>query len=422
MTDIVIVGGGIVGLAVARSLIEAYPDLTLKILEKESTWGAHQTGHNSGVIHSGIYYKPGSLKARLARAGNERMIRFCRQHGIAHEVCGKVIVATDKEELPALDRLEERAAANGITAHRLSSTELHAREPHSEGIAALYVPSTGIVDYAEVTQKLADLLGADGVELHLNTRLETIERSQGEIRLGTANGVFSTRFLINCAGLHSDRVAQMDGQTNVNPVLPFRGDYFHLRPERNHLVRHLIYPVPDSRFPFLGVHLTRSIHGGVHVGPNAVLSLAREGYEKTAFNFSETTEMLRSNGFWNYAKRHWRHGLAEASTAFNLGAFTNRLQRLVPEIQAEDLVPAKSGVRAQAVTPEGSMVEDFQVVVGRDSLHVCNAASPAATAALELGRYIAQQATRAAGFPAVPDANTGWQETAENYCEGICEI
>ncbi|HAM71860.1 MAG TPA: L-2-hydroxyglutarate oxidase, partial [Verrucomicrobiales bacterium] len=322
MTDIVIVGGGIVGLAVAKSLTEAYPHLTLKVLEKEPVWGAHQTGRNTGVVHSGIYYQPGSLKARLARAGNDRMLRFCREHGIPNNTCGKVIVASEESELPALGRLLERARANGIAARRLTPEELHEREPYAQGVAALLVPSTAVTDYSLVADRLAGLLSAAGVELHLNTRLESIDRANGEIRLGTAQGVYATRFLINCAGLHSDRVAEWDGSSPVDRVLPFRGDYFQLRASRAHLVRHLVYPVPDPRSPFLGVHLTRTVHGTVHVGPNAVLSLAREGYGKAAFNFSEAAEMLRSNGFWGYARRNWRHGIAEASTGFNLSAFT----------------------------------------------------------------------------------------------------
>ena len=422
MTDVVIVGGGIVGLAVGYALNEAYPDLALKIIEKEPTWGGHQTSHNSGVIHSGIYYAPGSLKSRLARLGNERMVRFCEQQGISHDVCGKVIVATDAEELLALDRLMERAKANGVVAHRLNRQELREREPHVEGLGALHVPSTGIVDYGEVASKLASLLALRGAELHLETKLETIERSPGEIRLGTSKGSFSTRFIINCAGLHHDRVADWDGAEGVNRVMPFRGDYFHLRADRTHLIRHLVYPVPDSRFPFLGVHLTRSIHGGVHVGPNAVLSFAREGYKKTAFNFSETSEMLRSDGFWGYARRNWKHGVNEAATGFNVRAFARRLQRLVPEIRPDDLVPSESGVRAQSITPEGHLADDFQIVTGRNSLHVCNAASPAATASLELGRYIAQKARQTEGFPVLTANVDPWLEPSQNYCEGLCEI
>ena len=422
MTDIVVVGGGIVGLSVARALIELNPDLTVKVLEKEPSWGAHQTGHNSGVIHSGIYYKPGSLKARLAKAGNVSMVRFCQEENIPHEVCGKVIVAADDSELPALDKLMERATANGVPAQRLSGAELREREPHARGVAAIHVPSTGIVDYGQVAEALAQGVAKRGVELHLQTRLESIERSAGEIRLGTSAGTYATRFLVNCAGLHSDRVADWDGAQTQSRVLPIRGDYFQLKPERAHLVRHLIYPVPDARFPFLGVHLTRSIHGDVHVGPNAVLSLAREGYSRTVFNFSDAGEMMRSKNFWEYARRNWRHSLSEARTGFSLKAFARKVQRLIPDVRPEDLLPASSGVRAQSVSSEGELMEDFQVVIGRDSLHVCNAASPAATSAIELGRYIAQQAKQAVGFPSAGPDWEGPPENFDQYQSGLCEI
>lgn len=422
MTDVIIVGGGIVGLSAAAALAEAQPGLSIKLLEKESTWGSHQTRRNSGVIHSGIYYRPGSLKAKLARAGNKRMIQFCRDQGIAHEVCGKVIVATDQDEIPSLDRLEERAKANGVTVERLTADQLRKREPHARGVAALLVPDAGIVDYQEVANELARVAAHRGVELHLETRLESIERSQNEIRLGAGTCSFSTRFLINCAGLHSDSVAEWDDASIEDRVLPFRGDYFSLKTERSHLVRHLIYPVPDPRFPFLGVHLTRSIHGGVHVGPNAVLAMSREGYGRGAFNFSDARKMVSSEGFWNYARKNWRHGLSEAGTAINKKAFARRLQRLVPEIKADDLVVSESGVRAQAVNPRGELLDDFKIVVGRDSLHVCNAASPAATASLELGRYVAEQAVAAAGFPATSRPVEGWTEPMDSFCSGLCEI
>lgn len=422
MADIVIVGGGIVGLAVAKALIDAHPRLSIQVLEKEDSWATHQTTRNSGVVHSGIYYSPGSLKARLARAGNARMIDFCRDRGIRHEVCGKVVVATSADELPALERLAQRAAANQVAVERLDAPALAEREPHVRGVSALLVPTTAITDFGDVARELAAMVSAQGVELHLSTRLESIERSHGEIRLGTSQHQISTRFLINCAGLQSDHVAELDGANPRNRVLPFRGDYFELRPERAHLVRHLVYPVPDPRFPFLGVHLTRSIHGHVHVGPNAVLSLAREGYQRTAINFSDTRRMLQSSGFWGYAARHWKHGLSEAATAFNVKAFARRLQALVPEIRPEDLIPCDSGIRAQSVTPRGDLVEDFQIVAGKDSLHVCNAASPAATASLEMGHYIARLAAEAQGFPSTSATAPGWTEPEDEYCGGLCEI
>lgn len=422
MTDIVVVGGGIVGLSVARALKELDPDLAIKVFEKEATWGSHQTTRNSGVIHSGIYYKPGSLKARLAKAGNAALIRFCQEQGIQHEICGKVVVATHEREVPALRRLMERATANGIEAHPMSCAELREREPHVRGVEAIHVPSTGIVDYGDVVATLVRLLTAQGVELHLETKLESIERTSGEIRLGTSQGTFATRFLINCAGLQGDRIAAWDEQEIGSRVLPFRGDYYQLKSERSHLVRHLVYPVPDPRFPFLGVHLTRSIHGDVHVGPNAVISLSREGYQRNSFNFKDAKDLFKSKSFWGFARNHWRDGVSEAYSGFSVRAFARRLQRLVPEIKADDLVAAPSGIRAQSVSPEGELIEDFQLVMGRDSLHVCNAASPAATSCLELGRYIAQQARQAQGFPSSAGPVSPWQEEMDQYQSGLCEI
>lgn len=424
-TDIVVVGGGIVGLAVARSLTEAYPHLTLKVLQRDSDWSLHSTGAACGVIHSGIGYLPGTLKARLACAGNERLVRFCKDHNIRHDICGKVIVATEPEELPVLQALAERAQALKIPIRRLSAAELREREPHTQGLAALLVRSSGIVDYAQVAEKLSSLLAADGVELQMGTRVETIERSQGEIHLGTSRGVLKAAFLINCLNLGGERAASMEASEAPSQRPLCHGDFFRLKPDRSHLVRHLVYPVPDARFPYLGVHLVRSIQGGVDVGPNAVLSFRQPADPKTSFNFSEAKEVIRS-----LAKRsssdaalNARMRGMEPASGFNLTAFTQRLRRLVPDLTADDLVPTAEDVPIGAMNLAGEWMEDLQMVTGRDSIHVCNVDAPSASVSLELGRYIAQQAAQAVAFPGEPRSDESWLvEPQEPYCEGICEI
>jgi L-2-hydroxyglutarate oxidase len=424
MTDIVVVGGGIVGLAVARSLIRSNPQLLIRVLEKETSWSAQVADQGGGIIHSGVGYQPGSLKAKLARVGNERLVRFCQEHSLPHEVCGKVIVATDQDELPALNRLFERGRANGVPVRRMSPEELRQREPHVRGIAALHVPTSGIVDFVAVADKLAELVFQCGVDLRLGTRLESIERSVGEIRLGTDKGVFSTRFLINCAGLFNDRSADPEGEPSGRDN-PGRGDYFQLRSDRNHLVRHLVFPVPDSRAGSGSAHLTRSVHGGVFVGPNfssAASASMGASSEPRAHNFSEAKQILRSEDTAARSGRQARRGLIDTSSWFQLKAFTRRLQRLVPELRSEDIVPSPEGTRTQPIASERDLAEDFQFVSGRNSLHVCLASAPSATLALELGHYVAAQAMRATDFPSSVAPSEGWEESAENYCEGICEL
>ncbi|MGE0880621.1 MAG: L-2-hydroxyglutarate oxidase [Acidimicrobiia bacterium] len=389
--DIAIVGGGILGLATAMALTERYPGVDVIVIEKEDHWAAHQTGHNSGVIHSGIYYKPGSLKAQYCKAGNKALVEFCQEHGIAHDICGKVIVATERDELERMETLYERAVAHGLTVNRLGPNGIADVEPHVTGIAALHLPSTGIIDFKAVTATYARLVQARGGTLRLGTRVtglstagaggdSVIETDKGEIRAG---------FVVNCAGLHSDRVARLGGVDPKAKIVPFRGEYYELTPARRHLVKSLIYPVPDPSFPFLGVHYTRMIDGTVHAGPNAVLALKREGYRKRDFDRHDTVESLTYSGFWKLARKHWADGSKEVARSLSKTLFLRSLQRLIPEVRRGDLVPTHAGVRAQALTPDGALVDDFLIVDGPRSLHVCNAPSPAATSSLEIGRAVA---------------------------------
>jgi L-2-hydroxyglutarate oxidase LhgO len=359
---IAIVGGGIVGLATAYALRDRNP----VVFEKERGVGLHQTGHNSGVIHSGIYYKPGSHKARLCVEGARRMKEFCRAHGIPHEVCGKVIVATAEAEVPRLDELQRRAAANGVEARRIGPEGLREIEPEAAGIAALHVPATGIVDYVAVARRLAGF-----VEVRTGVRVEDVRSLQADL-------------VINCAGLHSDRLAR-----SRTKIVPFRGEYYTLR--RPSLVRGLIYPVPDPAFPFLGVHFTRMVGGGVEAGPNAVLALAREGYSWSDVRVRDLLETLAYSGFRRLARKHWRMGLTEVWRSWSRAAFLRSLQRLVPSVRLDDLEPGGSGVRAQALDPDGAMVDDFRIERRPGQIHVLNAPSPAATASLAIGEYIAAQ-------------------------------
>ncbi|HTV80331.1 MAG TPA: L-2-hydroxyglutarate oxidase [Steroidobacteraceae bacterium] len=390
--DFAIIGGGIVGLATAHALLRSHPHATLVVLEKESGWARHQSGHNSGVIHSGIYYKPGSLKARFCQAGNRSMREFCREHGVAHEICGKVIVATREDELPQLARLEQRGAANGLQVRRIGPAELREIEPHVQGIAALQVPDAGIADYVGVCSTLARLLGEAQCGLYLGHEVTGIVTHAQGVELFACGRQFAARQLINCAGLHSDRVAALGRCDPGVQILPFRGEYYELRPERRHLVRHLVYPVPDPEFPFLGVHFTRMIGGQVEAGPNAVLAWAREGYRRGSVDWTDAREILRFAGFRKLAARYWRNGLEEMWRSVSKRAFLRSLQRLIPEVRLRDLVPAASGIRAQALRPDGTLVEDFHIIREDRCLHVCNAPSPAATASLEIGRYIAASA------------------------------
>jgi (S)-2-hydroxyglutarate dehydrogenase len=389
--DCVVIGGGIVGLSVAWTILERDPNLRVAILEKENAWARHQTGRNSGVIHSGIYYKPGSLKAKLCREGNLRMVRFCQVHGIRHEACGKVIVATTPSEIRLLENLYERGIANGLTLKKLSASEVKELEPHVNCLAGIHVESTGIVDFSSVCRKLADLIEARGGDLRLNAKVEGFRIHGKEIILETSKDTLAARWVVNCAGLHSDRVARLAGAEPGARIVPFRGEYYELKPERRSLVRNLIYPVPDPEFPFLGVHFTRMIDGSVHAGPNAVLSLKREGYHRTSFNLRDFLDTMTYPGFWRLAAKHARSGLEEMHRSFSKRAFVRSLQKLIPEIREEDLVPGEAGVRAQALRPDGGLVEDFLIVHSPSAIHVCNAPSPAATASLEIGRMIAEQ-------------------------------
>jgi L-2-hydroxyglutarate oxidase len=390
MYDFAIVGGGIVGLSTGMSLVQRYPNARIVVLEKESRWAFHQTGNNSGVIHSGIYYKPGSFKAKFCREGSRSMVQFCQKHGIDYEVCGKVIVATKPNELLQLENLYKRGLENGLSVTKISAEEVKEIEPHVHCLAGIQVPTTGIVDYKQVGQKYAELIESQGGELRLNTKVEKIsETDKGQV-LETNNGTFETRFLINCAGLHSDRIAKL-GQVNPQAkIVPFRGEYYELIPEKRYLVKTLIYPVPNPDFPFLGVHFTRMIDGSVHAGPNAVLSMKREGYKKTDFDLRDFAEVMTYPGFWKLAAKHADEGIQEMIRSFSKAAFVRSLQKLIPEVQASDLIPTHAGVRAQALMNDGKLVDDFLIVKGENSVHVCNAPSPAATSSIEIGNAIAQ--------------------------------
>jgi len=401
MTDsrysVIIIGGGVVGLGVALEITRRFPHLRLLLLEKEDRVARHQSGHNSGVIHSGVYYKPGSLKARLCVTGAAAMVEFCREHGIAHDVCGKVIVATHSDELPRLNELRQRGEANGLTGLRMiGPEELREIEPHATGLRALVVPSTGITDYARVCEKYAELISAAGGTVLLSSAAQGIRRMADEIVVETSQGAFSTTALINCAGLFSDRISQMAGDEPGVMIVPFRGEYYDLVPERAALVKALIYPVPDPRFPFLGVHFTRRITGRVDAGPNAVFALAREGYRHTDINLRDLASAATFPGFWRMAGKHWRNALDEWHRSLSKPAFVRALQRLLPEVGEKDLVPGGSGVRAQALKPDGALVDDFQFVPSGKILHVLNVPSPAATASLTIGKTIVD--TAAAGF------------------------
>jgi L-2-hydroxyglutarate oxidase len=394
---VAIIGGGIVGLATAYRLGERFPGAQICVLEKESSVGQHQTGHNSGVLHSGLYYKPGSLRARLAVAGIRQMAEFCRENGIAHEICGKLVVAADGSEVPRLRDLEKRGAANGLEGLRwLDRSEMREIEPHVGGVAALRVPQEGIVDYTAVCDTLAAKLSERGARVVTGARVKRLRRQGAAWIAETTTGEFEADFLINCAGLHCDRVAQLAGERRDMRIVPFRGEYYKLRPERQHLVRNLIYPVPDPRFPFLGVHFTRLIHGGVEAGPNAVLAFAREGYRKTDFNVHDLADALTYPGLWRFLRRYPSMCWYELRRSFSRQLFCHSLQRLVPEIQPGDLDIGGSGVRAQAIAPEGELVQDFRLIARPNALHVLNAPSPAATASLAIGAEIASMAERAA--------------------------
>ncbi len=391
MHDYVIIGGGIVGLATAMDVGKKHPNARILVLEKEQELARHQTGRNSGVIHSGIYYKPGSLKARLAREGNRSMVVFCREHGIKHEVCGKLIVATKASELPLLDRLFQRGLEHRLAVARLTPEQVQEIEPHVRCLAGVRVPSTGIVNYREVSAKYVELIKSQGGTVQTGTRVGRFREVNGIHIIETPHGEFEAGFVINCAGLFSDRVARFDGLDPDAKIIPFRGEYYELMPKKRYLVRTLVYPVPNPDFPFLGVHFTRMIDGSVHAGPNAVLALKREGYRRTDINCADLFETLTFPGFWKLARKYYREGVMEMVRSASKRAFVKGLQQLIPEVTEDDLVPTDSGVRAQALTRDGKLVDDFLILKGKNSIHVCNAPSPAATASLEIGRFISNQ-------------------------------
>lgn len=391
MTDqkILIIGGGIVGLATAHALCRRYPDRHITILEKEDELAAHQTGHNSGVLHSGIYYKPNSLKAVNCRTGKQMMEDFCARQGIAYEICGKVIVATDEKEFPALNNLFERGQANGVECEMISRERLLELEPHVlNGLKAIHVPEAGIVDYTQVCERLGESLREYGHEIVTGAKVTAIREAEGEIVAETTRGAYHGEFLVNCAGLQSDRVTKMSAGEAPAQIIPFRGEYFELKPEAWHLCQALIYPVPDPGFPFLGVHFTRMIAGGVECGPNAVLAFAREGYTLTDINLKELWETLSYPGFRKLAGRYWKTGSGEIWRSASKRAFVKALQRLVPEIQTEHLEKAPAGIRAQALAPDGTLVDDFAFHESRRIVNVINAPSPAATSAFSVAETV----------------------------------
>jgi L-2-hydroxyglutarate oxidase len=388
-TDLLIIGAGIVGLATALETTLRFPDMNLVVVEKEDRVAAHQTGHNSGVIHSGLYYKTGSLKARNCVAGAASMKRFCRQHGVPFEECGKLVVATSPEEVPRLEQLHQRGIANGVPGLRMLDREQFREiEPHCDGISALDVPSTGIVDYKVVAQKYAELIESAGGEIVFRAKVLDLRQDGNFNIVETSAGSFRARYVINCAGLYSDTITRMAGVQTDLEIIPFRGEYYEVKPERRNLIKALIYPVPDPRFPFLGVHFTRRVNGSVEAGPNALLAFRREGYTGTSPDLSEAVEMLSFPGFRKMARRYWRMGLAEQYRSWVKAAFVKSLQKMVPELMESDLVQGGSGVRAQAVDSSGNLVDDFHFVHSKGMIHVCNVPSPAATASLEIGKEI----------------------------------
>jgi L-2-hydroxyglutarate oxidase len=394
-TDVTIVGGGIVGLATAYQLLTAKPGIKLKLIEKEPAFARHQTGNNSGVIHSGIYYKPGSLKAKNCLDGYHRLLRFCDQHGIRYERCGKLIVATSKAELPLLQNLYKRGNENGLAGLRmLSEEELREYEPHVNGLAGIHVPQTGIIDYKEVALKLSELIRNAGGTLVLNEKVIHVQQDTSGMVVATDKHTYSAQLIINCAGLYSDKIARLTTSSLDVKIIPFRGEYYKLKREKEYLVKNLIYPVPDPNFPFLGVHFTRMMKGGVEAGPNAVLAFKREGYRKSDIHLAELLESLTWPGFQKVAMKYWKTGLGELYRSFSKAAFTKALQKLIPEIQQSDLVEGGAGVRAQACDRAGGLVDDFLILESRHVINVCNAPSPAATSSLAIGQTLAERALK----------------------------
>jgi len=394
--DTVIIGGGIVGLATALNLLEKKPQIRLLLIEKESSVAAHQTGHNSGVIHSGLYYKPGSLKARNCIDGYHKLLDFCQKYGIEHEICGKIVVATTTGQVPLMQNLYDRGLQNGLTGLEILSPEqLRETEPHVAGVKGIKVPQTGIINYRQVAEKYADLIREKGGEIRLGEKVSSVSERQGVSNVVTDKGSYDTTLVINCAGLYSDKVAQFTEKEEIKVrIIPFRGEYYEIKPEKQYLVRHLIYPVPDPNFPFLGVHFTRMIGGGIEAGPNAVLAFKREGYRKTDFNFGELKDTLAWPGFRKVAARYWKTGMGEYYRSFSKSAFTTALQALIPELRKEDLVPGGAGVRAQACDYDGGLLDDFAILENPQAINVCNAPSPAATSSLAIGDTVSELALK----------------------------
>ncbi len=398
--DVAIVGGGIIGLSTAMHLSHRAPGWRVAVLEKESGLATHQTGHNSGVIHSGIYYRPGSFKSQFCVAGVQKLLRFCDENEIEYEQCGKVIVATDESELGRLETLYERGVANGVGGLEMIGPErLQEIEPYAAGVKALWSPQTGIIDYTKVTQAYAMRFQQTGGDIFTEAPVEDIKRTGSSLALETPKGAVQAKHIINCAGLYSDRIAEMTGEKVDVRIIPFRGEYYTLRPESHHLVSGLIYPVPDPRFPFLGVHYTRGINGSVEAGPNAVLALSREGYRKRDLDVGETWGTVSYGGFWRMLRRNWKIGLGELHRSYSKGVFLKDLQKLLPGIQEDDLASGGSGVRAQAVGRDGTLLDDFNIIRGREAVHVLNAPSPGATSSLAIGEYIVGLAAEAFGLP-----------------------
>jgi L-2-hydroxyglutarate oxidase len=387
--DLIVVGGGIVGAATAYQYRQLHPLARIAVFEKEARPAAHQTGRNSGVIHSGLYYKPGSLKARTCLSGYAQLLDFCTENGVAHEVCGKIVVATDAQEAARLRGLAERGTQNGLQGLRfLDADQARDIEPHIEAHEALWVPQTGIVDYVGMTKKLLERATEAQGSVRLNCRVLELTRKGAVSEVKTTEGTFEAPYVVVCAGLQSDRIAAKDGVRNGIRIVPFRGDYYDLTPEAAHKVRNLVYPVPDPEFPFLGVHFTRMVEGGVECGPNAVFSFAREGYTKTAFDAKDSASALGFGGTWRLFAHHWRYGLGEYERAFSKPKFLKALQKMMPGLQMEDIVPGRAGIRAQALDQQGKLVDDFVIERGAAAVHVINAPSPAATASLAIGEEI----------------------------------
>ena len=396
--DVIVVGGGILGLSTAMEITRRHSRKRVLVLEKEAGVGRHQSLHNSGVIHAGLYYRPGSLKAKTCVEGAAAMVRFAQEHGIDHEICGKVVVATTEAEIPRLEELRRRGEANGIeNIAVLGPEELREIEPHTRGVKALRVPSTGIIDYGGVVRAYARLIEAGGQRIQTEAEVTGIAVAGGEKRVETTAGDFGGKLIVNCAGLYADRIAKLAGGAPPMKIVPFRGEYYELTPERRSLVKSLIYPVPDPAFPFLGVHFTRRVNGSVEAGPNAVLAYMREGYTKTGISPYDLFETLTYPGFLKLARKYWKVGLGEMVRSVSKSAFTRALQKLMPEIRESDLVPAGAGVRAQAVDRNGGLLDDFSIIRTEGAVHVCNAPSPGATASLMIGRAIADMAEEMAG-------------------------